>query len=118
MLRRKRKSDPKADEAQDGARAAIIEEAVSAIAFSRAKKLKFFDGIHKLDYDLLKMVSEFVEGYEVEDVPLWQWEVAILEGFRFFRQLRENGGGSIRLDLNARKMEYDPPAKRILLQRK
>lgn len=111
LLRLKRKSDPKADEAEDGARAGIIEEAVSAIAFSRAKKLKFFDGINKLDYDLLKMVSEFVEGYEVKKVPLWQWEVAILQGFHFFRKLRENSGGRITLDLRAREITFYPPKK-------
>ena len=112
LLRLKRKSDPKVDEGEDGARAGIVEEAVSAIAFSRAKKLKYFEGIHKLDYDLLKMVSEFVEDFEVKKAPLWQWEVAILEGFKHFRELRKNGGGIIILELHARKMTYYPPVKR------
>jgi len=33
-----------------------LEEAVSAIVFSRAKQLSFFDGIDHLDHDLLKTV--------------------------------------------------------------
>src|SRR5438132_6814857 len=41
LLRCKRKSKPELDEAQDGARAGIIEEAVAAIVFSRAKQMKF-----------------------------------------------------------------------------
>jgi hypothetical protein len=40
----KKKFDPAADEAQHGARAAILEEAVTAIVFARAKKLAVFDG--------------------------------------------------------------------------
>ena len=38
LLNCKRKSDPKVDENQDGARARITEEAVSAIVFNRAKE--------------------------------------------------------------------------------
>ena len=66
LLRCKRKGSPEVDEAQDGARAAILEEAVSAIVFSRAKQLKFFSGMDHLDFDLLKTVNEFVQGYEVD----------------------------------------------------
>jgi len=54
LMRTKRKSDSKVEEAQDGARAGIIEEAVSAIVFSRAKQLKFFDELDHVDLDLLK----------------------------------------------------------------
>jgi NTP pyrophosphatase (non-canonical NTP hydrolase) len=110
LLRCKRKSDPKIDEAQDGARAVILEEAIAAIVFSRAKQLKFFDGIDRLDYDLLKIVREFIDGYEVQDVPLWQWEVAILDGYRVFRQLRDNHGGLVTLDLNQRELLYGTPS--------
>lgn len=109
LLKCKRKSDPKIDDAQDGARAGIIEEAVSAIAFSRAKQLGFFDGLDHVDYDLLKMVSEFVDGYEVDRIPLWQWEVAILQGFTLFRQLRHNRGGRVTLDLGRRELKYLAP---------
>jgi NTP pyrophosphatase (non-canonical NTP hydrolase) len=109
LLRCKRKSNPKVDEGQDGARAAILEEGVSAIAFSRAKKLGFFDGKTHLDYDLLKTIKEFIEGYEVERIPLWQWEIAILEGFNIFRQLRTNHGGRVILDMPAHKLSYVAP---------
>jgi NTP pyrophosphatase (non-canonical NTP hydrolase) len=109
LLKCKRKSDPKVDDAQDGARAGIIEEAVSAIAFSRGKRLGFFDGLDHVDYDLLKMVSEFVDGYEVDRIPLWQWEVAILQGFTLFRQLRHNRGGRVTLDLKRRELKYFAP---------
>ncbi len=106
LLRCKRKSRPEIDEAQDGARAGIIEEAVAAIVFSRAKQLKFFEGQDHVDLDLLKTVKEFVEGFEVSDVPLWQWEEAILDGYRVFRLLRDNLDGRVTLDLNRRELTY------------
>jgi NTP pyrophosphatase (non-canonical NTP hydrolase) len=110
LMRTKRKSNSKIDEAQDGARAGIIEEAVSAIVFSRAKQLKFFDGLERVDLDLLKTVKEFVEGFEVATVPLWQWETAILDGYRVFRALRAGPGGRVTLDLIERRLNYTPHA--------
>lgn len=106
LLRCKRKSKPEVDEAQDGARAAIIEEAVSAIVFSRAKKLRFYDGLGEVDYDLLKTIQEFLGGFEVENIPLWQWEKAIIEGYRVFRALRDNRGGYVTLDIDKRELRY------------
>ncbi|MDA8347923.1 MAG: pyrophosphatase [Pseudomonadota bacterium] len=110
LMRTKRKRDPKIDEAQDGARAGVIEEAVSAIVFSRAKQLKFFEGLDHVDFDLLKTVGEFVEGFEVAAVPLWQWETAILDGYRVFRALCAGPGGCVTLDLSARQLTYLPHA--------
>lgn len=108
LTRTKRKSNAKIDEAQDGARAGIVEEAVSAIVFSRAKQIRFFDGLDQVDLDLLKTVKEFVEGFEVECVPLWQWETAILEGYRVFRSLCASSGGRVTLDLGSRQLTYEP----------
>lgn len=108
LMRTKRKSNSKIDEAQDGARAVIVEEAVAAIVFSRAKQLKFFEGLDHVDLDLLKTVKEFVEGFEVETVPLWQWETAILDGYRVFRSLCAGQGGRVTLDLGARQLTYAP----------
>lgn len=109
LLRCKRKSDSKVDESQDGARAAILEEAIAASLFSRAKKLQFFKDLTHLDYDILKMIQEVTSGFEVEQVPLWQWEQAILEGYNVFRLLRSNSGGRVALDLINHKLTYSPP---------
>ncbi len=113
LLRCKRKSVPSADENQDGARAAIIEEAVSAIVFSRAKQMRFFEGAKGVDFDLLKSIQEFIRGYEVDQVPLWQWEVAILEGYRIFNLLRSSMGGQVTWDLNQRTFNWAPVEKPI-----
>jgi NTP pyrophosphatase (non-canonical NTP hydrolase) len=107
LLRCKRKSQPTIDENQDGARAAILEEGVAAIVFSRAKKMRFFEGAKSIDYDLLKSIGEFVQGYEVDQVPLWQWETAILEGFRVFRLLRSAPGGKVTWDLSSHKLDWE-----------
>lgn len=107
LLRCKRKSKPELDENQDGARAVIIEEAISAMVFSRAKHARYFDGATQVDYDLLKGISEFVLGYEVEVVSVWQWERAILEGYRVFRLLKANRGGRVSLSLTDRSIRYD-----------
>ena len=106
LLKCKRKSDPQVDENQDGARARIIEEAVSAIVFSRAKEMAYYDGVDHVDYDLLKAIQEFIQGFEVADLPLWQWETAILEGYRVFRFLQEHEGGHVTLDMNRRELLY------------
>ncbi|NOK33068.1 pyrophosphatase [Corallococcus exercitus] len=104
LLRSKRKSDRAADENQDGARAVIIEEAISAIVFSRAKQVGFFETVQQVDFDLLKSIQEFTKGFEVSVAPVWQWEEAILEGFRAFRQIKDQKGGLVTLHLNARQL--------------
>lgn len=108
LMRTKRKGNSRIDEAQDGARAGIIEEAVSAIVFSRAKRLRFFDGLDHVDFELLKMIKAFVTGFEVESIPLWQWETAILDGYRVFRALCAGPGGHVTLDMLERRLTYTP----------
>ncbi len=62
-----------------------------------------------MDYDLLKAVHQLVRGYEVEARPIWQWERAILEGFRIFRELRKHRSGAVSIDLVLRTIEFEPP---------
>lgn len=106
VLKCKRKSDSEVDENEDGARAGIIEEAVSAMVFNRAKEVGFFHDIDHVDYDLLKAIEGLVRGYEVANVPLWQWDEAILSGFEVFRQMRKHGGGRLSLDIEAHRLSY------------
>ena len=101
LLRLKRKSDPKIDEAQDGARATLIEEGVTTWIFSQAVALDFFANMNRgdLPFDFLKHVRQFVSGYEAEQCPLWLWEEAILEGYAAFRFLRQHRRGRIHIDM-------------------
>ena len=108
LIKQKRKSDPKIDEAQDGGRAIAIEEGLTAWIFSCAKHLNFFKEPASISFDLLKTVQQFVQGYEVEDCPLNLWERAILDGYKVFRQVRENNGGIVVGNRAARTVEYKP----------
>ena len=108
LIKQKRKSDRKFDEAQDGGRAIVVEEGLTAWIFSRAKELNFFEGQNSVSFDLLKTVGEFVRGYEVADCPLKLWERAILDGYAVFRQVKQNNGGVVIGNRNTRKIRYRP----------
>ncbi|MFN0190550.1 MAG: nucleoside triphosphate pyrophosphohydrolase family protein [Aestuariivirga sp.] len=106
LFRVKRKSDPKIDEAQDGARAILIEEGVTTWIFGQAVNLELFANMKRgeLPFDLLKHVRQFVEGYEAEQCPLWLWEDAILEGYAAFRFLRQHRRGRIYIDMTNHRL--------------
>jgi len=108
LFKLKRKSDPKVDENQDGARAGLIEEGVATWIFNHALRLNCFASNKSVDYHLLKAVKELVKGYEVEACPLWMWEEAILQGFKVFRFLKENRKGRVSVDLVNRKIVVGP----------
>ncbi|MXY06937.1 MAG: hypothetical protein F4Y55_14020 [Gammaproteobacteria bacterium] len=121
LLGRKRKSDPKVDEAQDGARAKIIEEAVlNAIHAEGARQARlrasgetsgpdrFFATPSEISFDLLRLVENFVRDLEVRDSNYWEWESAIHEGFNMFHKLRAERQGTIKLDLNKRSIDFRP----------
>lgn len=106
LLRLKRKSNPKLDDAEDGARAILIEEGVTSWLFGQAQQLNFFEGVKRggLPLDMLKHVRQFVAGYEADRCPLWLWEEAILEGYAAFRFLQKNRRGRIEIDFAHRRL--------------
>ncbi|MBX8493289.1 hypothetical protein K5D67_00075 [Pseudomonas cichorii] len=110
LLKLKRKSDPAIDENEDGARAMIIEEGIATWIFNHAKRRKFYKEIKEgeLEYGLLKQIHSMVEGYEVYECPLWQWELAILKGFEVFRELRSMRSGSVVVDMINRQLTFQP----------
>ena len=110
LLKRKRKSAPRIDENEDGARAMIIEEGIATWIFNHAKRFGFYENVEvgKLDYSLLKQIQNMVEGYEVASCKLWQWELAILKGFEVFRLLRQHRGGIVTVDMNQHALTFRP----------
>ncbi len=108
VIKQKRKSNPKVDDAQDGGRGIVVEEGLTTLIFSRAKELNYFEGQKSISFDLLKTVQQFVIGYEVEACPLSLWEIAILRGYDVFRQVKSNSGGVIVGDRSKRIIEYQP----------
>lgn len=110
LLKVKRKSEPQLDENEDGARAIIIEEGIATWIFNHAKRRKLYADVEdgRLDYGLLRQVRSMVEGFQVAECPLWQWEKAILEGFRIFRELYDRRGGTVIADLKKHTLTYRP----------
>lgn len=106
MIKHKRKSKPEVDEQEDGGRAIVIEEGLTAWIFSVAKQQNYFENQDKLSFDLLKTIQEFIKGYEVENCPLNLWERAILDGYKVFNQIRKNNGGIVIGDRVERTITY------------
>ena len=105
LLRRKRKSAPKVDEVEDGGRAIVIEEGISAMVFSYAERRKFLEGAEGLNYDLLRTIKDMTSHLEVSTRTEGDWERAIMKGFDIWRQVKARGKGKIHVDLELGTIE-------------
>lgn len=122
LLKLKRKSDPTVDEVQDGARARIVEEAVikaihsEGVRIARQKYIgplrphhqDIFPDADDISYGFLRFITSLVANLEVEKNTYWEWEDAILEGYRLFHNLRVHGQGTVHVDLNKRELTFSP----------
>lgn len=106
FLKRKRKSRPLLDDVEDGGRARIIEEGVSALAFDYARVHNFLEGINEIDYRLLRTIQSMTSHLEVSQATAADWERAILEGFAVWRAVLANNGGEILVDLDEQQIRY------------
>lgn len=109
LLRRKRKSSKETDEVEDGARAIIVEEAISVFLFNQAQTRDEFRALSAIDISLLKTVRRLGGNLEVKRCTAKQWQLAIFKGYEIFRQLRDNHGGTVSLDLDRAHISYKPP---------
>jgi NTP pyrophosphatase (non-canonical NTP hydrolase) len=105
LMRRKRKSNPQVDHAEDGARAVVVDEAIVEMVFDYARGHEFLDGVGRIDYELLGAIRRRTAGLEVGIRSAAEWEHAILESYRTWRSIRAKAGGRFRLDLVERKVE-------------
>lgn len=121
LMKRKRKSKPRTDEVEDGARARIVEEAVIKAIHSegvrlaqlrnpskRRDKQHLFLNRSEISNHFLDFIRNFVAGLEVDKNQSWEWEDAIVDGYAIFHQLRNEGQGTIIVDLERRSVEFDP----------
>lgn len=108
LIKHKRKSDPVFDESQDGGRAIVVEEGLTAWLYSYSKDLDYFEGHDSVSLDVLKIIEKFIRGYEVANCPLKLWEDAILQGYHVFREIRRNNGGIVVGDRQNRTLTYKP----------
>jgi NTP pyrophosphatase (non-canonical NTP hydrolase) len=109
LMSLKRKSEPLIDEAQDGARALLIEEGIATWIFGQGQRTSLFERMKpgELSFDLLKNVRQFVAGYEPEGSPLWLWEDAILQGYEAFRFLKKHRRARLILDMSTRRLSVE-----------
>lgn len=110
MMQKKRKSSPAVDEVEDGARAAFTEEMIALYTYSYAKDHSFFAGTNQIDEEVLRTIKALVRGLEVEGRTAYEWKTAILAGYRVFRDLRENNGGTVILNMQERSIDMDSSA--------
>ena len=118
LLKRKRKSLKNIDQVEDGARAIIVEEMIVKLSHSYAvghDRHKLLDGKSNVNLNLLKQIVGLAHGLEVaggrrgfSGCKYWEWEEAILSGFRVYNELRKNRGGRIVVDLEARTVDFQP----------
>ena len=99
LLRRKRKSDPRIDEVEDGGRAIVIEEGICAMVFSYAERRNFLEGAEGVTYDLLRTIKDMTSHLEVSARTEGDWERAIMTAFDIWRQVKLQGKGRIHADL-------------------
>jgi len=105
MLRRKRKSDSKIDQVEDGARAIITEEAISLLVFSFAREQRLLVD-SEVDPIVLSTIERMTKGLEVSRRSLDDWRTAILQGYAIFRELVRNGGGVVEIDMSGQQIRY------------
>jgi NTP pyrophosphatase (non-canonical NTP hydrolase) len=105
----KRKSDAGVDEVEDGGRAIVIEEGVSALVFSYALRHDMLRGIHTLDYQLLRTIKQMTDHLEVGARTVADWERTILRGYEVWRAIAEHGGGRIEFDADQFQFTFDGP---------
>lgn len=121
LMKRKRKSEPKIDEAEDGARAIIVEEMILKAIHSEgteraeiiypnleAKDRPIFTDEFDVPFSFFKLIRRYVKGLEVEKNSFHEWEMAIREGYQIYNKLREYGQGTVTGDLHRRIINFSP----------
>ena len=106
LLGRKRKSCPVVDEVEDGGRAMVIEEGIAAIVFDYARRHQMLDGVDVLDYQLLRTIKDMSSHLEVKRCTTGEWQQAILQGFKVWREVATARGGRLVVDLDKRRIDY------------
>lgn len=104
LIGAKRKDDKATDRIQDGARAIAIEEGLSAFVFSYAEERNFLldTGV---GWELIKHARRTTQSLEVHDQPPVAWTSTYEQAFGVFQELREQRGGVVEADLDARRLQ-------------
>ena len=101
----KRRSDPKVKEVQDGGRAQVIEEGISALAFAYAQEHGFLENVRAVDYNLLRTIKGMTKHLEVSACTPSEWESVLICAYNVWRELKRQDGGTVHLDLYSRTID-------------
>ena len=104
LMKLKRKSDPKIDEVEDGARAGILEELIVAYVYSNARERKYYQGVRHLDSEMLSTIKSLVKHVEVHVRKMKDWERAIMQGYAAFRHLVKFKKARLTIDLGTHEL--------------
>ena len=108
----KRRSIDATDRNEDGGRATLVEEGISALVFAYALDHDRMRGIDSLDYDLLKAIRTMSAKFEVGVCTTGEWERTILLAYSVWRLVEERSGGKVVVDLDRRDLAFTPPQPR------
>ena len=112
MLGVKRKSDATVDRVEDGGRAIATEEGLVAMVFAYARDYRFLEGRSSVSTELLRMIRNMVQHLEVSACTSGEWERAIVQGFKVWRQVTMRQGGTVDVNLNTRCIKFRQGASR------
>jgi NTP pyrophosphatase (non-canonical NTP hydrolase) len=112
LLDRKRRSDKKLDEVEDGGRAGVIDEAIVAMIFDYiGHKLASTKGMRRIDSETLRGIRALTRGFEVHSRTEAAWEEAILKGLDVWRRVEACDGGTVIGDYKRRLFTFRPPPR-------
>jgi NTP pyrophosphatase (non-canonical NTP hydrolase) len=107
LMGRKRKSEPKMDEIEDGGRATAIEEGISALVFDYARDHSYFDNVDHVSFEILRTVKQLTRHLEVAECSEHEWQNAILQGFAVWRQFRSHRRGVLVGNLLKQTIDFE-----------
>lgn len=105
LMGKKRRTSQRHDENEDGGRAIVIDEGISALVFEYGHDHGQLAGAGSVDFELIKTIKAMTRRLEVKDQSEKAWEDAIRAGWKVFRFLTERRGGIVRCDLDRRRIE-------------
>ena len=104
MLEMKRRSNQKYDRIEDGGRAIATEEGLSAMIFAFAQVYNFLEGKSSVSTELLRMIENMVRHLEVSVCTPGEWEQAIVQGFKVWREVKKKRSGTVDVDLEKKSI--------------
>ncbi len=104
LLNAKRKSNPKVDENQDGARALYTEEGLSTFIFAYARNYNWLEGKSSVGSEILRVIRSMTANLEVGCCTEGEWERAIVQGFAVWRAIKKRGSGTLIMNLDERSI--------------